>query len=111
MIPRSAVEWRGSLGVTLPRSSTGCRSSRTSALFKLYLLNAEDLFFGFYSVIEHTVTIAGEQVPIYDPMGKDAVLFHHVADEDETSTGSQWVNQAQSWFDSVWNTIAREYTP
>lgn len=93
------------------KATAEARVHSSAPLFKLYLLNDEDLFFGFYPVIEHKVTIAGEQVPIYDPMGKDAILFHHVADEDETTTASQYVSQARSWFDSVWNTIAREYTP
>jgi hypothetical protein len=44
-------------------------------------------------------------------MGKDAVLFHHVADGDPNSTGSLYVTETARWFDSVWNTIAREYTP
>jgi hypothetical protein len=38
---------------------------------------------------------------IYDLMGKDAVLFHHSANDDDTSTGSQYVDQARIWFDSM----------
>jgi len=79
-------------------------------LFKLYILNCEEVFFGFYPVTEHTVSVGGEAVPIYDAMGKDAVLFHHAADDD-TTTGKQYVEQARTWFDSMWDTIAREWTP
>jgi hypothetical protein len=42
-------------------------------------------------------------------MGKDAVLFHHVADSDPNSMGSLYVAETAMWFDSVWNTIARDY--
>ncbi len=77
-------------------------------LFKVYILNGEEVFFGFYPVVEHQVTIKGEQVAIYDPMGKDATLFHFAPTDDETSHDPLFVAQAQNWFNSVWETIARE---
>lgn len=78
-------------------------------VFKLYILNGEEAFFGFYPVVEHAVRVKGEPVAIYDPMGKDATLFHYSTSDDDTSTGAQYVEQAQTWFNSLWNTIAREY--
>jgi DNA-binding transcriptional regulator YhcF (GntR family) len=95
----------------LVKSATAqVRVHGASPLFKLYILNNEDAFFGFYPVVEHDVTINGEPVPIYDPMGKDATLFQYsVSTEDDTSTAAEYVTQARTWFDSLWNTIAREY--
>lgn len=88
------------------------REHSASPLFKLYIINGSEAFFGFYPVLEHTVTVDGEPVAIYDPMGKDATLFHYSATEDDdTSTAPQFVSQAQVWFDSLWNTIARPYRP
>src|SRR5664279_540253 len=84
------------------------RVHRTAALFKLYLLNETEAFFGFYPVREHSVRIAGEAHNVFDLMGKDAVLFHHSIDDDAESTNSQYVSQAQIWFDSMWGTVARE---
>jgi len=79
-------------------------------LFKLYIINGEEAFFGFYPVRPHTVTIKGEKHSVYDLMGKDATLFHHaVTDEDDTSTGTQYVAQARTWFDSMWTTVSREF--
>jgi hypothetical protein len=43
---------------------------------------------------------------MYDLMGKDATLFHHAATEDDTSTGTQYVEQAKLWSDSMWNTVS-----
>ena len=80
----------------------------SAPLFKVYLVNDHDLFFGYYPVMEHTVTIDKKRVPIFDPMGKDTVLFHHTADGDPDSTGSQYVSETARWFNSVWNTIARD---
>jgi DNA-binding transcriptional regulator YhcF (GntR family) len=87
------------------------RVHQSSPLFKLYVINNEDAFFGFYPVKQHAVTIKGDQHKMYDLMGKDAVLFQHTSDADEGSTSSQYVEQARTWFDSMWNTVGREFTP
>jgi DNA-binding transcriptional regulator YhcF (GntR family) len=78
-----------------------------TASFKLYIINGSEAFFGFYPVTEHTVSLHGEPVPMYDLMGKDVTLFHHEAGEDPSSAGGQFVAQAQGWFDSMWSTVSR----
>lgn len=88
-------------------ASVEVRLYRTSPLFKLFIINGEEVFFGFYPVVEHKVLIDREPTAILDPMGKDATLFHFAASEDDTSTGTQYVSEAQRWFDSVWQTVAR----
>lgn len=95
----------------LVKSSTiDVRVHRAAPLFKLYVLNNEEVFFGFYPIVKHAVRVDGEQVEIFDAMGKDAALFHHsVTDDEDASTSRQYVEQARTWFDSVWGTIAREY--
>ncbi|GAB2829025.1 GntR family transcriptional regulator [Lentzea nigeriaca] len=82
---------------------------RAAPLFKLYLLNNEEAFFGFYPVREHVIRFDDEPKPIYDLVGKEAILFHHSVTDDDTSTGSQYVEQARMWFDSMWNTVSTEY--
>jgi len=91
-------------------ASADVRRHGTAALFKIYILNNEDAFFGFYPVVKHTVTIAKNPVPIYDVLGKDVPLFQF-ATSDEDDMANQYVQQARAWFDSVWTTIAREYQP
>lgn len=81
----------------------------SAPMFKLYLINSTDLFFGFYPVREHDVSIDGNQVSIFDPMGKDTELFHHTGDPD--SMGGLYVSEASRWFDSIWSTIARPWQP
>lgn len=81
---------------------------RTASLFKLYILNQKETFFGFYPICEKSVPIDGESRTFYDVTGKDTTLFHHAAGPDDASMGSQYVRQAQTWFDSVWSTIAYE---
>ena len=95
-------------------SSTSASSTRvvetrvhgSAPLFKLYVINDTDVFFGYYPVVEHDVRIDGKRVPIFDPMGKDAVLFEYLDDGDPQSMRSLFVSQTRTWFDSVWNTIA-----
>lgn len=103
-----AVRELGELGL-VPNATAEARVHRAAPLFKLYILNNEEAFFGFYPVVEHTVTINGDPVAIYDPMGKDTTLFHWAISDDEVSDASAHVEQARLWFDSMWNTIAREY--
>lgn len=79
---------------------------RAAPLFKLYLVNDRDAFFGFYPIAEHTVRTAGGAQAMYDLMGKDSTLFHHSAD-DESSAAGQYVTQARTWFESIWTSIAR----
>jgi DNA-binding transcriptional regulator YhcF (GntR family) len=102
-----SIEELGGLGL-VRSASASIRVYGGSPLFKLYIINGEDAFFGYYPVIQHTVTIDGAEVPMFDPMGKDATLFHHAVDDDADSIGSQYVAQSQMWFESMWNTVARE---
>lgn len=80
-------------------------------LFKLYVINAAEVFFGYYPVQKHDVALAGQRTPIWDLMGKDTVLFHHTADVDPESLASQYVSQSTAWFDSLWGTVAQQLTP
>jgi len=80
-------------------------------LFKLYVLNGTETFFGYYPVEKHDVQLDGERTPIWDLMGKDAVLFHHAADLDPESLASQYVTQSTAWFDSIWNSVASPLVP
>ncbi|MBA8793906.1 hypothetical protein FHX74_001511 [Friedmanniella endophytica] len=82
----------------------------SAPLFKLYLINDAELFFGFYPVMRHDVTVNGETIPTFDPMGKDTALFHHTATTDPDALGSQYVAEAARWFGSIWDTIAKPAT-
>ncbi|TVT36406.1 GntR family transcriptional regulator [Amycolatopsis rhizosphaerae] len=98
----------GELGL-VNEATAQIRVHPAAPMFKLYLINNEDAFFGFYPVREHVINFGGETQAIYDLMGKDAILFHHSTTDDDTSTGSQYVDQARTWFDSIWTSIAQDY--
>lgn len=93
------------------KATAEVHTHHAAPLFKLYIVNGEEAFFGFYPVVEHVLTVDSEPQTIYDLRGKDAILFHHSANDDDTSTGSQYVDQARSWFDSMWNTVSTEFNP
>ena len=77
--------------------------------FKLYVINGQDAFFGFYPVTEHTVKARGAVHAMYDVMGKDSILFHHSDDGDPASPAAQYVAQSRAWFESVWASLGQEY--
>ncbi|MFE4359043.1 GntR family transcriptional regulator [Kitasatospora sp. NPDC056800] len=102
-----SVEMLAELGL-VQKASVQVKVHRASSLFKLYILNRQEAFFGFHPLRERTVAIDDTDHTFYDVTGKDTTLFHHAAGPDDASLGSQYVQQAQMWFDSVWSTIAYE---
>lgn len=99
----------GDLGV-IPQVNAHARAHGIAPVFKLYLLNNEEAFFGFYPVVERTVNIKGEPVGIYDLLGRDVPLFHYAIDIDH-ERDSNYVEAARQWFDSIWSTIANDWEP
>jgi DNA-binding transcriptional regulator YhcF (GntR family) len=89
-------------------STAQVRVHGAAPMFKLYILNRAEAFFGFYPITEHAVSLHGEIVPMYDLMGKDATMFHYEQGDDPASVGGQYVAQAQAWFDSMWTTVSRD---
>ena len=98
----------GTLGLVKDVSAE-VRIHRATPMFKLYMLNNQEAFFGFYPVREHVLSLGGEPQAIYDLMGKDTILFQHSVTDDDHSTGSQYIDQASQWFESIWNTISVEF--
>jgi len=103
-----AIQELADIGL-VANASTEIRRHRSTPMFKLYIINDSEIFFGFYPVYEHTITIESEQIESYDLLGKDTALFHYAMTDDPESTESLHVREAQKWFESIWNTISREY--
>ena len=77
-------------------------------LFKLYILNGEEAFFGFYPIIEHNIRLTSGPRAMYDLMGKDALVFHHSPDTGNPAD-QLYLEKARNWFDTMWQTISYEY--
>lgn len=77
-------------------------------VFKVYIINGQEVFFGYYPVKKNTVRIKGKQTDIYDLVGKDASLFHHDVDGGPDSIEYQYVEETRAWFESMWTTVAHE---
>ncbi|GAA1863819.1 winged helix-turn-helix domain-containing protein [Myceligenerans crystallogenes] len=95
----------GDLGL-VPNVDVEARVFTSAPVFKAYVINDSEAFFGFYPVVEHDVRANGDLIRIYDPMGKDAILFHHADDGDPESIDARFVAQVSTWFESVWNSVA-----
>lgn len=91
----------------VPEATVETRFHGSAPLFKTYLVNEVDAFFGYYPVVRHEVRLNGGRETIFDPMGKDATMFQHTDDGDPDSVGSQYVAQTKAWFASIWDTIAQ----
>jgi len=102
-----AVQELARLGC-IKEASTEIRAYQVPPLFKLYLLNGEEAFFGLYPLVEHNIPFPDGSHPMYDLMGKDAVVFRHSKTTGDTAD-AQFVDQAQAWFDSMWDHISYEF--
>ena len=89
-------------------ASTEIRAYQVPPLFKLYLLNGQEAFFGLYPLVEHKIPFPDGSHAMYDLMGKDAVVFRHSKATGDDAD-AQFVDQAQGWFDSMWDHISYEF--
>jgi hypothetical protein len=90
------------------QGSAQIRAHQLPPLFKLYILNSEEVFFGLYPLVKHRIPLPGGQRDIFDLMGKDAMVFRYTEDSGETAD-AQFIEQAQGWFDSIWDNVSYEF--
>ncbi|MFR9723573.1 GntR family transcriptional regulator [Streptomyces sp. MS19] len=102
---KHSVEVLAELGL-VQSAKVEIRFFKASALFKLYVINGAEAFFGYYPLRQRKMVVEGEEKEFFDITGKDTTLFHYSASPDESSLGSQYVQQSQRWFDSTWDSIA-----
>ncbi|HET9656246.1 MAG TPA: GntR family transcriptional regulator, partial [Kineosporiaceae bacterium] len=91
----------------VPETSVMVRSMPSVPLFKVYIINKAEIFFGLYPITEHKLKLGDDMQTVWDLTGKDASLFHQ-ANEGANSTGALYVEQYQNWFNSMWESVARE---
>lgn len=105
---RDSVAELGHLGL-VPETTVEVRVHSGMQFFKLYIINESDAFFGYYPVKPDKVVAKGEAIEIYDLVGKDVALFHHSLNDNEPLSGARQVAEARAWFESVWETIGRDF--
>lgn len=66
------------------------------------------MFFGLYPITRQRLPLASGDRDIYDLMGKDAVVFHHSVHSGQP-TDIPYIEQARTWFSSMWDTISSKY--
>ncbi|MEU3461637.1 GntR family transcriptional regulator [Streptomyces sp. NPDC006733] len=103
---QSSVGRLADLGL-VTQVSVEVRSMAVTPVNKLYLLNGTEALFGYYKVVQRTVSYRGEDMDIYDFLGLGATLFHYSAGGVVPDPYSaEFVRRSRDWFDSVWSTIA-----
>jgi len=101
------VQELASLGL-IQDADVQIRAHGCPPLFKLYILNGEDVFFGFYPITRHTIPLASGPRDIYDLMGKDAVVFHHSVHSGQPAD-PPYIEQTRAWFNAMWDNISYEF--
>jgi hypothetical protein len=101
------VDELASLGLTR-ETSAHIRAHPCPPLFKLYIINGEEVFFGLYPITKHHIALPSGGRDIYDLMGKDAVVFHHSVHSGQPAD-EQYVEQTRTWFDAMWENISYEF--
>jgi len=101
------VQELASLGL-IQDADVQIRAHGCPPLFKLYILNGEDVFFGFYPITRHTIPLASGPRDIYDLMGKDAVVFHHSVHSGQPAD-PPYIEQTRAWFSAMWDNISYEF--
>jgi hypothetical protein len=84
------------------------RAHQLPPLFKMYILNGDEVFFGLYPLAKHDVPLPGGTRDMYDLMGKDAMVFRY-SQASGQAADTQFIEQSQGWFDSIWDTISYEF--
>ncbi|SDL09653.1 winged helix-turn-helix domain-containing protein [Streptomyces indicus] len=81
---------------------------------KLYLLNGSEALFAYYMIMRREESMDGrETVEMYDTLGTKSLLFSFekpATGEPAAGKDSSFVEESQSWFDALWNTIAGDLT-
>jgi DNA-binding transcriptional regulator YhcF (GntR family) len=104
---KHSVEELASLGL-VESAVAEIRVQPATPIFKIYILNDREVFFGFYPVHRHALQIDGEAHTIFDLGGKDTTLFHHEATEDPENIETLYVTQASTWFESIWSELGKD---
>jgi hypothetical protein len=90
------------------QGSAQIRAHLLPPLFKMYILNGQQVFFGLYPIAKHNVPLPGGTRDMYDLMGKDAMVFRYTQASGQDAD-AQFIDQSQAWFNSVWDTISYEF--
>ncbi|MGW0879721.1 winged helix-turn-helix domain-containing protein [Streptomyces sp. NPDC002671] len=73
---------------------------------KLYLLNAAEALFAYYTLRRREREIEHEHVQTYDTDGTRSMLFSFAQGADQRDT--TFVEQSHLWFNALWETISSE---
>ncbi|WP_330289146.1 GntR family transcriptional regulator [Streptomyces sp. NBC_00576] len=93
----------------VPTVELHIRHVEIAPTWKLYLINEVEALQGLYVPIKRPIVMdTGEEIPALDVLGLGAPLAHFVKDDDPTSQGSRFIQDAQRWFDAMWDHVAEE---
>lgn len=92
-------------GGLVQEATVHVRVHRLGPIIKIYTINRERSLIGFYPTTEHAMSIDGRDIPLHHPSGWEATTF----DLNGQAQQPSFAAQAHAWFESLWNTIGRDY--
>lgn len=103
-----AIEELVDLGL-LEAANVEVRRQPIPPMQKLYVINRQRVFWGYYPVKERDITVGKQKVHALDPVGKDMVLFEKGATPNVQDDGSAFVDATLDWYDTVWDLLGTPY--
>jgi len=76
---------------------------------KMYILNNEEVLFGYYMIMQRLEEIEHERVEMFDAFGTQSMVFPFLKG-DEGTRDTTFVEQTQMWFNALWETITSDLT-
>ncbi|MET9186077.1 winged helix-turn-helix domain-containing protein [Streptomyces tendae] len=75
---------------------------------KLYLLNGEEVLFGYYMLTRREEEYESRTLQMYDALGSQSLLFSFLRRAGHRD--AVFVDESQKWFDALWETITTDMT-
>lgn len=92
-------------GNLVQEATVHVRVHRLGPTIKIFGINGERNLIGFYPTSEQTMRIDGRDIALHHPSGWELATF----DRNDPAHEPSFASQAQTWFESVWNTIGQDY--
>lgn len=97
-------------------ASVEVRQQPIPPLQKVYVINRNQVVWGYYPITERTVTVGRKKITAISPIDQNATdqpgdvaegaaLFEKSAGTNVQDDGAQFVNSTLAWFESVWHTV------
>lgn len=91
----------------VPSAAAEIRTIGPVQLFELCILNERELFLGLMPIGERLVNLGGVEHRVLDVATKETAMLHQQKPNDDSPADPTYLTEALSWFESIWDMVAR----